>query len=115
MPAPGGGDDVLHIGVVRFPTQNLLGLLAGGHQNRRISRTAALLPDWDRRTGNLPCRLDDFPVGKALPVAQVKGGGGVPLFQIIQRQHMGVDEILHMDIIPNAGAVGGGIVGAKKG
>ena len=66
-------------------------------------------------TGDLPGRLDDLAVGEALAVAQIEGGGGIALFQIVQRQQVSIDQILHMDIIPHAGAVPGGIVGAVKG
>ena len=105
----------LHIGVLGLPAQHLRGLPAGGDQCGGVAGAAALLPDGDGVAGDPAGGLDDLPVGEALPVAQVEGGGGVGALQVVQGQEVGVDEILHVDVVPDTGAVLGGVVGAEEG
>ena len=63
--------------------------------------------------GHLAGGLDHLPDGEPHPVAQVEHIALPAGQQGIQRQNMGLGQVAHMDVIPHAGAVLGGIVVPK--
>src|SRR5699024_9510111 len=88
---------------------------AGGDEGGGVAGTAGLLVGGDGVTGDAAGSLHDLAVGEALTVAQVEGGGGVALLQVLQSQEVGVDEVFHVDVVADTGTVLGGIVGAEEG
>ena len=92
MPLPCGGNNVLYVGVFGLPAQYLHRLLAGGNQGCRVAGAAGFLSNRDGVAGHAAGRFDDLTVGETLPVAQIKGGGGISLAQIIQRKNMCVNQ-----------------------
>ena len=65
--------------------------------------------------GDLPGHVDDLLDGEAHSVAQVEHVVVPALQQIIQSQDMGLGQIGDVDIVPDAGAVLGGVVVAENG
>ena len=68
---------------------------------------------WNWIAGNFFDRGDDFAHRTALARAQVCGEGFVAGLQMIESLNMRLSEIGDMNVVSNAGTVGGGIVGSE--
>lgn len=60
-------------------------------------------------------RVNDLTHGEALVIAQVEDLGGAALAEIVEAEDVGLGEIGDMDVVADAGAVGGVVVGAEDG
>ena len=58
---------------------------------RGIGGTAGRFLHRNGMAGDPSGRLNDLAVGEALPIAQIKCGGGAACFQVVQGEEMGVD------------------------
>ncbi|MNC27245.1 hypothetical protein D3C75_754120 [compost metagenome] len=110
MPFPCGSDNILQIVVFRRPTQHILGLLGGGDQDGRIACAAAFHLHGDGMSGCLAGSLDNCIDGIAGAAAQVEYVAFAAFTQILHCLQVGIRQIRHMQVIPDAGAVLGGIV-----
>ena len=54
--------------------------------------------------------IDNLEDGKALPVTQVEAKGPFPFIHVTQRQQMRLAQIVDVDVIAYAGAVGGRVI-----
>src|ERR1017187_944617 len=109
VPEPGGAEDVIKLGVAGLPAQFANGFVRAGDENGGISGTTGMVFDGDGMAGDPAGRFDDFANAEALAVAEVQDEA-VVRFEPAQGQQMGVGQIGDMDVIADAGAVGGGIV-----
>src|SRR5581483_5732533 len=108
VPVPGGGDDVFELGILGFPAEFADGFFGGGDKFGRVAGTAGFFNGGDFFAGDFFAGLDNLTHGIAIAVAEVVKS----LFAGREGQDMGLGQINDVDIIPDAGAVGRGIIGA---
>ena len=109
MPGPGVGNDLLQP-PGGLPAQDFRRPLVGGDEHRRIPRPAGLQLGGDLPAGDFPGGVDDLFHGVTVAAAQIEHAAFAALVQMFQGQQMGFRQIPDVDIVPDAGAVGGGIV-----
>jgi hypothetical protein len=80
----------------------------------RIARAARAVADRDFFAGDFLGGGDDFLHGNADAGAEVAAQGFPAGGQMIEREGMGVGEILDVDVIPDAGAVRSVVIGAEN-
>ena len=112
MPLPGRADDVVDA-VFRVPAQHLAGKRVAGDEARRIAWAAFSALDRHRPAGDLFDGRDQFLDGRAVAGAEVDGDRLATLQQIIYGAHMGIGEIVDVDVVADAGAVAGVVVLAE--
>ena len=110
MPLPGGGDDGAQVIVLGLPAQHLHRLLRGGDELGGIAGPAGRDLRGDGVAGDAPGHVDDLLHREAHAVAQVEDIVLATLEQIVQGQDVGLGQVGNMDVVPDAGAVGGGVV-----
>src|SRR5262249_7743463 len=108
MPVPRRFDNAAQIRVSGLPAQLALGLLGGRYQRRRVARAARGFLRVDLLAGHVFDRADYF--ADAVPAANAKVvASGRARLQSFQRQEVGVGQVVHVDVVADAGAVGRGI------
>ena len=113
MPSPCGANDVVELGVARLPTQLLDCLFGTGDEDSRIAGAAWVEFGWNGVACDAAGRFNDFANAESMPVAEVvdeasvRGDIGVERFE---GEEVGVGEVGDVDVIADAGAVGGGVV-----
>src|ERR1035437_448805 len=110
VPGPGGADNGFELGVFGLPTQLTDCLLRGGDQPRRVAGAPRLLDGRDRFAGYLLTSANDFADGIAIAVAQVIEA--LPSWR--QAEDMRLRQVQDVNVIPDARAVGRGIIGAEN-
>ena len=76
MPVPGGGDDIIQIGILGFPAQLLNSFFIGGNQHRRVARSAIRIYNGNIFCGDFAGVLDDLQHGEPINVAGPGYGPG---------------------------------------
>src|ERR1035438_7920340 len=109
VPGPGGGHDVFELRVFGLPTQFMHRPVSGGHQPGRVTGPARLLDRRNRLAGYLLAGADDFPHRIAVAVAEVVEAAPARG----EAQEMRLRQVEDMNIIPDAGAIGRGIIRAE--
>ena len=109
-PTPSTRDNVREIALSR-PSQHPLSFRRGGHQHRRIARTprSDLSPDRPS-TGVFRC-LDNFENGMSPACSQIDSQRVAVFFQVLQRPDVRIGEIVHVNVVANAGAIRSRVVG----
>ena len=115
MPLPGGGDDFFCIRVGRLPAQGFFAFLGRCDEDRGVAGAARFFGDFEIDAGHGFRGVDDVADAEAVFAAQVEIVAIAALEQIFHSQHMGIGQIHHVDVVADAGAVGGGVVGAVNG
>ncbi len=108
VPVPGGADDILDFGEPGFPVEGDLSSLGGGYEFRRVTDTAGLGYGGDGFSCDLFAGPDDLEHGATGSGSEVEGA----LDAWLEGKDMGLGEIDHVDVIADAGAVRGGVIGA---
>src|SRR5262249_27031610 len=105
VPIPRSPDDILQVQKSGLPAKLLHRLARGGHQLGRIAGAARAFADWNRKASNSLHRPDH--IADAVPAAgpQVEYPKP-PGFGSLQGQGVGHGQILDVDVVPDAGAVG---------
>src|SRR6202163_2255461 len=83
------------------------------HQRSGIPGSARLLENRQSLSRHPFDALQNLPHAVAVAVADVESGGGAPAAQVAQGIHVSRRQVLDVDVVAHAGAVGGGIVGAE--
>src|SRR5580704_16614067 len=109
MPRPCALDDVVEPGIFRLPSELLTDLLRTGDKHRWIAGAPWALFDRNRMTGNPACRVNDLPNAETDAIADVVDKL-VPVFQRLEGEQVGARQILDVDVVADAGTVGGGVV-----
>src|SRR5689334_17566768 len=104
-PAPGGLDDRVERVELRRPAEFVAEAFAARPELRRIARSAGTDLRRNGMARDATDRFENFLHRIAATDADVVDGAARRL-QPIERQEMGVDQVLDMDIIADAGAVG---------
>ena len=112
VPVPGRVDDWLKFEIARLPSELLARTRRVGHQLGRIAWPARARLDGDRLAAGLAAGLDHFANAVAPPDAQVELQP-MSRLQSFQGQQMGAGQIVDVDVVANAGAVGRGIILAE--
>ncbi|MPL60931.1 hypothetical protein SDC9_06496 [bioreactor metagenome] len=115
MPAPSIGDHRRELGALRGPAQRADRLGRARDQHRGIARPPLALEDRHLAVCHRPRLRDHLAHREALAGAEAEHLGGVAGLEPFQPEHMRVDQVRDVDIIADAGAVGGGIVRAEDG
>ena len=114
VPAPGGLDDRLNVGILGLPVELLLRSRAVGNKLRGIARAALAKDGRNRVPGHATAGVNHFLHAPPLPRAQVELQT-FPVAQLLERLEMGRAKIIDMNVIADTGAIGRGIVVAKDG
>src|ERR1035438_2807066 len=108
VPSPGGGHDVFELRVFGLPTQFMHRPVRRGHESGRVAGPARLLDRRNRLAGYPLAGADDFPHRVAVAVAEVVEAA--PAWG--EAEEMRLRQVEDMNIIPDAGAIGRGIIRA---
>ncbi len=112
MEFPCGLDDASEVGVLGLPAQFGVGLGGVGGQHGRVAGAAGLFGDLEVLARDLFDGVDDLAYGVAVAVAQVVDQFGF-LIEFAQGQQVSEAEVFDVDVIADAGAVGGVVVRAE--
>src|ERR1019366_8395962 len=116
VPDPCCLNNVVNLGIVGLPAEFVYRLLAGGDEEGGITGAAGADFDWDRVAGHSADGVDHLLDGKSGAVAQVVNEPllcGLWAFKGFKGKEMRVGKIGDMDVVADAGAVGGRVVLAK--
>ena len=111
-PPPRGGHALFQRSC-RLPVQNLLCFRWVCNQHRRISQTARNDTLW-HRPADFFNGIYDFFDRRASSCTQVEKDRASLICQVFQRQRVGLTQIVHVDVVANAGAIGSRIVIPKN-
>ena len=111
MPLPGAFDDRFNRLKARRPSQFRVDFFRRGNQPCGIPRAAWLFDDADGPARDFLARRDDLPHACSAARAEVVFGG----LRAPEREHVRLREVEDVDVIPDAGAIGSGVVGAENG
>src|SRR5215467_12454878 len=110
MPMPGAADDVVQFWPFGFPPEFPNRFLRRSHQLWRVTGTTRLFHDRNLFAGDSLARLNYLPDGITIAVAEVVKS----LSTCCEPQDVSLRQIGNMNVIANAGSVGGWIVGAEQ-
>ena len=111
VPLPGGLEDGVESGELRGPGEFAADFVGAGNEERRIAGAARGVERGNRFAGDAGGGGDDLAdagAGADAEVVDVRSGG----IERLQDLKMGDGEIVDVDEVADAGAVGSGIVGA---
>src|SRR5262249_23987922 len=114
VPGPGGADDGLDVGVAGRPAEVAPEAIGGGHEDGRVAGSPGLHRGGDGMPRDAAGGIDDLEDAEAGPGADVVGEGTAGL-DVLQGQDVGVGEVVDVDKIADAGAVGRRVVGPEDG
>ena len=114
-PVPGGPDDFLEIGVARLPAEDRGGLGARAHEGGRVAGPAGLREHASLRTRDLLGGGDDLPDGEAVSISEIVVIRSPALDEAQEAEPVRLGEIVHVDIVAEAGSIGRGVVGPEYG
>lgn len=115
MPGPGRCDHLLHATMSRTPAQVPAGQARICDQGRRIPGTPRSVNGWNTKAGHPLDGAYLLAHREALPVAEVENLACPSVQKTLQCQDMGICQIGHVDIVSDAGTIGGRLVVAKDG
>src|ERR1019366_8119581 len=108
VPSPGGLDDVFQRWILRLPAEFGERLVRGGHELRRVTGTTRLFNRRDFLARDLLAHLNDFLHRIAVAVAEIEETA----LSGLQAENVRLRQILDVNIITDAGAVGRGVIRA---
>src|SRR5690606_22137780 len=115
MPPPRGLDDGIQIGVARLPAEFPLDTLRGGDETGGVARSPRGERHPDLPSGDAEAGVDDFVYGEAAAVAEIEGLVPLAPSERVEGQKMRLREVGHVDVVPDAGPVGGVVVVSEDG
>ena len=114
-PLPSGFYDVQSILVLGNPAKDFSSLAGICNQAGRVTLTAGAVFHGSLHAGYFLSGINDFLNGKTLAGAEVEPVGVATLHQVIQSAQVSVGQVVYVDVVTNAGAVRGVVVGAEYG
>ena len=115
VPPPGCIYDLPDIRVGRLPLQDRHRPGRIRYEHGRVPRPSPLLHDGDLFPGDLPRSVYDLAHRKSFAVAEIEGIRLPASAKVLQGRDMGAGKVRHMDVIPDAGAVRGFVIGPEYG
>ncbi len=112
VPGPGAGQDVVEVGVFGLPAEIGFGLFGAGDQAGGVAVAARFDFDGDGVAGDAARGFDDLLDGEAVAVAEVVDHA-VAVGEGVEREDVSVGEVGDVDVVADAGAVGGEVVVAE--
>src|SRR5262245_15254022 len=107
-------DNRIEILKSRTPRQRCMDTLDVCDKRRRIARTTARNRNGEIASAGAPYGVDDLENRRAATIAAVERCTGPAVSQIGKRRRMRVDQIAHVNVVANAGAIRRGIVRAEN-
>lgn len=107
--------DDIEVSVLRLPAQHALGALAVGDEARGVAGAARALLHFYVPAGDAARGVDDLLHREAVAVAEVEGVAVAACGEAVQRQQVGLTQVADVDVVADAGAVGGVVVAAEHG
>ena len=115
LPVPGGPDDFLQVGVARLPAEEGGGLGARAHEGGRVAGPPGLREQASLDARDLLGGGDDLPDGEAVSISEIVVIRSPALDEAQEAEPVRLGEIVHVDIVADAGTVGRGVVGPEDG
>src|SRR5262245_49485587 len=112
LPAESRPDYVIQVAALWPPAKALVEKVGIRNQCRRIAGPPRGFPHIQRRAADAGHRAQDFAHGMTAAVSAVQDEAIAPLLQATQSQEMDIGEVANMDVVANACAIAGRIVGA---
>lgn len=112
FPGPGRSDDFLEGRVLGFPAEGAVKFFFAGDQDGGIAGAARRKFAGDLMTGDFFGGVDNFEDGETAAIADVESFAGDG-FDGFEGADVGIGDIEDVDVIANAGAVGGGVIGTE--
>ena len=113
-PFPGRFNDLVDGDDLGFEAEDSAGPRGHRDEGGRIAGSPGTDGVRDLRAGHALDRLDDFAHGSAAAGPQIdRGEPGLDPVEGIESQDMGAGQVVHVDVVPQAGAVGRFVVIAK--
>lgn len=116
MPGPGALDDTFEPGQAGSPSQGASSGVGRCHETSRISGSSFSFSDRNLSSRDPGDHVDDLSDRIALAVSQVEAQAA--RFDIVEGakgQHMGIGQVVHMNVVPDTGSIGRGIVASEDG
>ena len=114
MPIPGTADDAVDGWILGLPPEIAANFLGAGDKDGRVAAASGTFLRWDWVAGDFAGGFDHFPNAKTFTVAQVVDELLMRL-KCVEHEEMGHREVVDMDVIANASAIGGGVVRSEDG
>ena len=114
-PVPGGLDVGVGVFVLGFPAEDGFGFGGVADEFGGVAGAAGAVADGDGFAGDFFGGGDDFFDGEAAAGAEVDGGAFAAVAEVGECEGVGGGEVVDVDVVADAGAVGGGVVGAEDG
>lgn len=115
MPLPRMAHDGFNVAVLGLPVEGVLGFGATAHEGGGITGAAFLFDHLELAAGDGFHRLDDLAHGEAAAVAKVKDIGFAAVEEVFEAEDVGGGEVGDVDVVADASAVTGGVIGAEDG
>lgn len=115
MPIPSRSDNLFNRRMTWFPAKYFFTFLGGSNEHCWISGAAAFFYHFEVLARHFLCSFNHFADAEALFAAQVEVVAFSALKQVFHGQYMGLGQVDDVDVVPDAGAVRGGVVGAVDG
>ena len=113
LPAQRRADDVVEVVVVRRPSESVADALRVGDEDRRIARASAFLAHDERTAVRALDRRDHLAHAVSVPVAAVERERLAARAQVVAGEEVCRCEILDVNVVAHAGAVGRRIISAE--
>ncbi len=113
VPVPGGFEDGFDGGVLDAPVEFGLGFAGVGVEGGRVAGAAGFFDGGDFLAGDFFGGVDDFADGGGGAGAEVVEEGLAGLFEFFEYGDVGAAEVVDVDVVAEAGAVGGRVIGAE--
>jgi len=111
---PGGREDVVEVRVVGCPVKFAADLFRAGDKCRGVAGAAWGFKKRNVAAGDAAGGGDDFADAEASAVPEIVDSL-VGVFKGAENKEMGLGQVVDVDVVTDAGAVGSGIVGAEDG
>src|SRR5258708_39359866 len=111
MPGPGGADYVVELGVAGFPAEIADGFFGAGDEDSGVAGATGMDLRGDGMAGDPTGRFNYLADAEALAIAEIEHEavfGGLLGLERAEGEQVGIGEIGDVDVVANAGAVGGG-------
>src|SRR6185295_2344085 len=99
VPAPSRLDDAFDIDPMRVPVEDLTCPCCIRDELRRIAGSPGTFDNSYVASRYAPCSIDDFSHRVTAPGAEIEGRNARRFFQVLQTQHVGVGEVLNVNIV----------------
>src|SRR3972149_8530769 len=110
MPFPCRGQDILQCREPRLPSKNPQGAVRSRHQPGGIPQPSSYLKRRDGASRDLSSGLDNLADAVPFPVPEIECTAIPPPHQVVHRNHMRLRDVINVDVITDAGAVGGFVI-----